>query len=114
MPALAWEGRQGAEAALGSRGTTVPLSVVQKLFPSGSEQATKTICAQKLETNAYNQKYQQAYLLSLYGKPLLSRFQVCPSFGGLMFVCLQPQVSEWCTVVQVTMMEALMHNSANE
>ena len=33
LPAPAWDGRQGAEAALVSRGTTVPLSPTENAFP---------------------------------------------------------------------------------
>ena len=37
-PAPAWEGCQGAEAALVSRGTTVPLSTIENPFPQWSHQ----------------------------------------------------------------------------
>ena len=43
MPVPALEGRQGAEAALVSRGTIFPLSPTKNTFPSGLELAMQTI-----------------------------------------------------------------------
>ena len=82
MPAPAWEGRQGAEATLVSRGTTVPLSPANTTFPpSGSRQATHTTSFLTSQTSAYTRKYQPVHLLGWSAPCVTFRLVVAPLRG---------------------------------
>ena len=69
MPAPAWEGRQAPEAALLSRGTTVPLSPANSSFPQWLGRSNVNNFLFKNETSVHTWKYDPAHLLSLYAHP---------------------------------------------
>ena len=71
-PAPAWEGPQGAAAALVSRGTTVPLSSpIENTFPRWLGAGDVNSSFQTTQTSGYIPKYQLAHLLRLDDNPPL-------------------------------------------
>ena len=68
--APACEGRPGAEAALVSRGTTVPLSPTNNAFPQWLGTSNANTLSLETHTSVFARKYTPTHLLSLYGRPL--------------------------------------------
>ena len=61
LPALASEGRRGAEAALVSRGPTVPLSHNKNTFPQRLGKRNVNNRFRKTQTSAYTRRFQPAH-----------------------------------------------------
>ena len=77
MPALAWEGCQGAAAALVIRGTTVPLSTAKSIFPQwlGTSNANNSFL--KTQQGVYNRRTNWHINSALMANP-----RPCPTQPG--------------------------------